>query len=392
MNRIIEQQFQVRYHYPVVFTADVADPANPALRDVLRRGTAGSEPVRLVVVIDGGVAAAFPSLGERLAAYLRHHLADALLADEPVIVPGGEALKSNRPAVEALIRRFADARLDRHGFVLAIGGGAVLDAVGYAASLVHRGVRLVRLPTTVLSQNDGGVGVKTAINDPAGKNYLGTFAPPFAVINDRMFLPALPDAEWRAGIAEAFKVAMIKDAAFFDWLVRHAAALAARDADAMDTLIYRCAALHLQHIRESGDPFEFGRARPLDFGHWSAHQLERMTGYRLGHGAAVAIGILLDTEYAVRLGRLPPAAADALHDGLAAAGFALWDAALARRLPDGRLEVLLGLAAFREHLGGALSITLPTAIGACADVADMDEAHLTAAVASLHQRALARAS
>ena len=328
MNRIIEQQFQVNYHYPVVFTRDLTDPANPSLRDVLRRGTTGPEPVRLVAVIDAAVAAAFPSLGARLGAYLHHHLADAEFNHEPVVVPGGEGLKSNRPAVEALIRRFAEARLDRHAFVLAIGGGAVLDAVGYAASLVHRGVRLVRVPTTVLAQNDGGVGVKTAINDPAGKNYLGTFAPPFAVINDRHFLATLPDTEWRSGIAEAFKVAMIKDAAFFHWLVDHAADLAARDADAMDSLIYRCAALHLQHIRESGDPFEFGRARPLDFGHWSAHQLERMTGYRLGHGAAVAIGIQLDTEYAVRIGRLPATAANALHDALAAAGFALWDAAL----------------------------------------------------------------
>ena len=210
-----------------------------------------------------------------------------MTANSPICISGSTAL-----------------RIDRHSFVLAIGGGALLDVVGFAAATLHRGVRLVRMPTTVLAQNDAGVGVKNGINAFGAKNLLGTFAPPFAVINDSRFLSTLDRRDQIAGMAEAVKVALIRDRGFFAWISAHADALAAFAPDAVDHLIQRCAELHLQHIACGGDPFEQGSARPLDFGHWAAHKLEMLTGHAVRHGEAVAIGIALDCGYSVEAGHL----------------------------------------------------------------------------------------
>ena len=270
--------------------------------------------------------------------------------------------------------------------MIVIGGGAVLDAVGLAAALVHRGLRLVRLPTTVLAQCDSGVGVKNAVNFGPAKNLVGTFAPPFAVLNDFDFLATLPDREWRGGIAEAFKVALIQDAAFFRWLVRQAARLRARDAALMEQLIFRCAKLHLAHIRSGGDPFELGRARPLDFGHWSAHRLETLTAYELGHGQAVAIGLALDACYAAHQGWLPARDFQALLAGLTRAGLPVWCAALNRKDRRGRLDILQGLEEFREHLGGELSLTLPRGVGRRFEIHAVDLALMAQCVGELRPK------
>ena len=177
-----------------------------------------------------------------------------------------------------------------HSYLVAVGGGAVLDAAGVAAASAHRGMRLIRVPTTVLSQDDSAMGVKNGINAFGKKNYLGTFAPPFAVINDSSFLSTLSDRDWRGGATEAVKAALIRDPDLFELLEHHAPALRDRDLAAMVQVIRRSAKLHLQHIATGGDPFEHGSSRPLDFGHWAAHQLEQATNNRLGHGEAVAAG------------------------------------------------------------------------------------------------------
>jgi len=386
MDRIIHQKIDVHYDYPVLFTRNVFGENNPALAECLNRAAVVHPHPRMMVYIDHGVVAALPDIPVRATAYFRQQVGHIHLAAPPVILPGGEMIKSDRRRIELMLREMADARLDRHSYVIVIGGGAVLDAVGYAASLVHRGVRVVRLPTTVLSQNDGGVGVKTAINDKAGKNFLGTFAPPFAVINDLTFLHTLPDEDWRSGIAEAFKVACIKDATFFAWLAGHAVRLASRDEALMEELVYRCAELHLNHIRMNGDPFEMGQARPLDFGHWSAHQLEAMTNYKVGHGQAVAIGIMLDALYAVRTGLIDASVAEQLFHGLSDSGFVLWHDAMAQRYPSGRLLLLDGLERFREHLGGTLCITVPCGIGSSMELTSIDEAVMESALLELHGR------
>ena len=165
--------------------------------------------------------------------------------------------------------------------LIAIGGGALLDVAGFAAAMAHRGVRLIRVPTTVLSQDDSAIGVKNGINAFDKKNYLGTFAAPFAVINDSRFLPTLSDRDWRSGISEAIKVALIRDAAFFDFIEANAVKLHDRDLPVMEQLVHRSAELHYDHITTNGDPYEQGSSRPLDYGHWAAHKLEPVTDYRL---------------------------------------------------------------------------------------------------------------
>ncbi len=382
--RIIRQAFSVSYEYPVAFTRGLFAPENTLLAEIAR--AAGVRRHRAAVFIDDTVARARPALAGDAAAYLENRPEIFDLVALPRLVPGGERCKNNLQVVGDIIAVLSLNKMDRHAFVIAIGGGAVLDAVGFAAALFHRGLRLIRVPTTVLGQNDAGVGVKNAINFLNTKNLLGTFAPPFAVLNDLDFLRTLPDAAWTGGIAEAFKVAIIKDAKFFARLCELAPRLKNRDEAAMEELVARCAELHLDHIRSNGDPFEFGRARPLDFGHWSAHKLEQMSAYAVGHGQAVAIGIALDSFYALRKGWLSEAEFEAVAGGLRRAGFSLWHDLLERRDGDGSLEILRGLRDFQEHLGGELCVTMPRGLGAKFEVHEMDYTIIESAVAQMKQR------
>lgn len=385
----VVQRFAVAYEYPVYFTRRLFDPGNPVLLEAVAR----REPKRrhrLVSVIDSGVLVGRPRIAEELRRYVAHHGSHLELAAAPVAIPGGEGLKNDIEAPHRLQSLLQRLGIDRQSAVIAVGGGAVLDVVGYAAATTHRGVRLVRVPTTVLAQNDSGVGVKNGINAFGAKNFLGTFAPPFAVINDFDFIETLPPRERRAGIAEAVKVAAIRDRGFFAWLAAEADALARFDPDAMQTMIRRGAELHLRHIATSGDPFEFGSARPLDFGHWAAHKLESLSGHALRHGEAVAIGMALDSRYAVEIGLFTPEALAALVGLLERLGFRLWDEALDARGAGGRRRVLEGLTEFREHLGGELTITLLSEIGHGIEVHEIDLALVERAIEWLKARAEAR--
>lgn len=243
------------------------------------------------------------------------------------------------------------------------------------------------MPTTVLAQCDAGIGVKNGMNLHGGKNTIGTFHPPFAVINDAAFLRTLSFEHWIGGVSEAFKVAVIKDAAFLDELCGGADRLRRRDEEWMRAVIRRCAKIHLDHIASSGDPFELGAARPLDFGHWAAHKLESMTGYAVGHGQAVAIGIALDCTYAAQQRWIEHAERDAILDGMQACGLPLWHPALDRRIDGDTLEVLSGLEDFREHLGGVLCVTYPRPLGAAIEVNDIDRGAMSRACADLKARA-----
>jgi 3-dehydroquinate synthase len=365
------QSFAVRYDYPVYFTRDVFDSANLCLRSALTRLESGKRH-RVAVFVDEGVTLACPDLLKRIVGYAQRH-ADALtIAGDVVVVPGGEAVKNQHDCVEHMLRDLSARRIDRQSYAIAIGGGALLDAAGFAAAIFHRGVRHIRCPTTVLAQDDSGVGVKNAINAFGFKNLLGTFAPPFAVINDSAFLDTLSDRDKRSGLAEGVKVALIRDLDFFIWLESNRAALARFDPHSMGALVRRCADLHMHQIARGGDPFESGSARPLDFGHWSAHKLEALTRHALRHGEAVAIGIALDTRYSVLSGLLPEADGARVHRLLAGLGFRLWDDALDLRDENGRRRVLAGLAEFQEHLGGELTITLLEGIGRGVEVHEMD--------------------
>jgi 3-dehydroquinate synthase len=367
----IEQPLHLTFRYPVVFTSGVFAPANTVLRDVL--GPASTDGrARLLFVVDSGLVDAWPGLVGAIERYCAHHTERLALAGPPLVVPGGEVSKNDPRYLEQVHAAINAARLCRHSHVVAVGGGAVLDMAGYAAATAHRGVRLIRIPTTVLAQDDSGVGVKNGINAFGKKNYLGTFTPPFAVINDVAFLLTLSDRDWRSGISEAIKVALIKDPAFFDRIEDDAEALASRDEPAMARLVRRSAELHLLHVTTGGDPFELGSSRPLDFGHWAAHKLEQMTEHRLRHGEAVAIGIALDTTYSLLQGLLPEPDWRRVLGLLLAVGFDLSVPELSQRLDDPEGSVLGGLEEFREHLGGDLTIMLLHGVGRPVDVHEID--------------------
>lgn len=376
---LIERTIQVGWQHRVLFTDHVFDPANPTLRDNLNRDEHGS-PRRALLVVDQALAAAQPGLLANIADYFQSHEDGTTLAAPPIICPGGEQTKASWSAVAELHAAIDRHHIDRHSYLIALGGGALLDMAGLAAATAHRGVRHVRLPTTTLSQCDSGVGVKNGINAFGKKNFIGTFAPPYAVINDFQLLATLPPRDLRAGFVEAVKVACIRSRDFFETLEAGQAALAAFQPAAMRNLIRRCAGLHIEHIVSNGDPFEFGSARPLDFGHWAAHKLEQLSGFRLRHGEAVAVGLALDVIYSRRAGFLTTDAAERVLRLLRGLGFALFHPDLQRE------ELLLGLEEFREHLGGRLAITLLRDIGVGFEVNEMRVALIKEAIAELAAR------
>jgi 3-dehydroquinate synthase len=383
------QQFSVPYAYPVYFTRNMFATDNEIFLQALSRLEANRRH-RFVAFIDEGVASALPALVDDITSYVQANAEMISLAAAPEIILGGENVKNDPDLVARLQKKMLDLGIDRHSFVVAIGGGAFLDMIGYVAATTHRGLRMIRVPTTVLAQNDSGVGVKTGINAWGSKNLLGSFAPPFAVINDSAYLATLNERDRRAGMAEAVKVALIRDGGFFAALEANADALAAFDPTAVNHLIRRCAELHMHQIAHGGDPFEAGSARPLDYGHWAAHKLESMTDHGVRHGEAVAIGLALDTRYSVAKGLLAPGNEERVCVLLEKLGFELWHPALEMRNGDDSLTVLAGLREFREHLGGELTITLLTGIGTGHEVNEMDEAVILDSLAWLKSRATLR--
>jgi 3-dehydroquinate synthase len=386
--RPIDQAVRVSFRYPVHFTTDLFSPNNSLLRDVLAGDGLPTGSSKVLCVVDSGVAEHHLSVPGAIAPYFEPSAGPLTLVAPPVIVNGGESVKNDPAQVTSVHRAIHEYGIDRHAYVLAVGGGALLDMVGYAAATAHRGVRLVRVPTTVLSQNDSGIGVKNSVNAFGKKNFLGTFAPPFAVFNDFTFLTTLSDRDWRAGISEAIKVALLKDATFFAFLEEHATPLVERDMAAMQWLVYRCAELHLEHIATSGDPFELGSSRPLDFGHWAAHKLEQLSNYELRHGEAVAIGLALDATYAHLIGLLPQAEWRRILDLIVAVGLPLHVPELDMGALDGTRAVLAGMEEFREHLGGRLTIMLLEGIGRGIEVHEMDSGLILASMTRLKTYAI----
>jgi 3-dehydroquinate synthase len=361
---VIQQEFGVWFKYPVHFTRNVFARTNPLLRALARSAVAG-QPARILFVLDEGVSRAHPELRAGIEGYCAAHADGLELAGPILVLPGGERVKNDPRHTADVTQAIHDAALCRHSYLAAVGGGAMLDVAGYAAATAHRGIRLIRIPTTVLAQDDSAVGVKNGINGFGLKNYLGTFAPPYAVVNDFSFLTTLSDADWLGGLSEAIKVALIRDRGFFEHIERDAAALVNRDMAAMERVVRQSAVLHLAHIANGGDPFETGSSRPLDFGHWAAHKLERLTGYHLGHGAAVAIGIALDTTYSHAAGYLPEAQWRRILDVFRSLRLAVYAPELRQHLDDPAhpSSLLRGLDEFREHLGGRLTIMVLRGIG-----------------------------
>ena len=386
---MIQHAIQVTHTHRILFTRGVFAPGNVTLRELLLVD-AGVKVPRVLVFVDDRVVAANAGLLGSIPAYARAHAEVMELAGEPVVVPGGEGCKNDFERVEQCWRAIEEAMLDRHSYVLVIGGGAVLDLVCFAASTAHRGIRHVRLPTTTLSQGDGGVGVKNGVNFFGKKNWVGSFAVPFAVVNDFTFLETLPERERRNGLIEAIKVAMIRDAAFFERMEGMAGALARLEQGAIEQVVERSAELHVEHIATGGDPFELGSARPLDFGHWAAHKLEQISGFAVTHGEAVAIGMALDITYSVKKGLMRRAEAERALALIERIGFEIFSPFLMEEGKSGESVILEGLEEFREHLGGELTVTLVPEIGTKLEVHEMERALILEAMEELRERAAVR--
>jgi 3-dehydroquinate synthase len=378
---IIEHSLQVGWRLRVLFSEDVFAVANPALGDALT----DRNPRKVLILLDQAVATAQPGLPARIEAYFAARSESFRLVSPPVILPGGERAKNSPELINEIHAQIDRHHIDRHSYVIAVGGGALLDVAGFAAATAHRGVRHVRIPTTTLAQADSGVGVKNGINAFGKKNFIGTFAPPHAVINDFSLLATLPPKEMRGGFIEAIKVACIRDRQFFEEIERDVEKLAAFDPAVMKRLIYRCAELHLNHIVGGGDPFETGSARPLDFGHWAAHKLEQISDFQIHHAEAVAIGLALDVIYSRQIGLLEATAADRILNLLHRLGFSIFANRLLLKDSRGEYQILAGLEEFREHLGGELTITLLKEIGRGVEVHEMQPEKIMASIHELER-------
>lgn len=381
----MDVEFSVPFVHRLRTTRQIAGTDFQTLLDVLVPGSVVSgsaisgsaNAAKVLLVAERPVAEAAGHVAE-----IQRRLRDCPEVDlvrDVVLVSGGEDVKNDACCVEEILSQINLYDLDRRSYVIAIGGGAMLDAVGYAAAIAHRGVRLVRLPTTTLAQGDSGVGVKNAINHFGKKNWVGTFSVPWAVINDASLLESLSDRDFCSGFSESVKVSLLKSRDEFDWLCQNADRIRSRELSAVTRAIATSCQLHLRHITEGGDPFEMLEARPLDFGHWSAHKLEPITEFQIRHGEAVAIGVAIDCFYShLKLG-FPLSDAKRVCECMTKLGLSLWHDALS---PLDRL--LEGLEEFRQHLGGRLTITMLRGVGDPVDVHEIDTKAMSDAIGMLH--------
>lgn len=370
---VLDVPFAATYVHRLRFTEDIFGADQGVLAQLLE--PAADQPARVQFWVDANVAETQPRLVERIEAFSRNHVERFVLENPIQLVPGGEAIKNDWQHILRMLEAMNRANLDRRSYVVVLGGGAVLDAVGFAASIAHRGIRLVRLPSSTLGQGDSGVGVKNGVNFFEKKNWLGNFATPWAVINDASMLDSLSDRDFICGFSESVKVALLKARGMFDDLCRFAGRIRRRDMEVAWPMLYDSARLHLDHITQGGDPFETQVARPLDFGHWSAHRLESMTGYRIRHGEAVAIGVAIDTVYSSLVLGLPSSDADRTLDCLHDLGLSLNDPAL-----EATDDLFQGLEEFRQHLGGQFTLTMIDAVGHSVDVHEIDRQQMLRAI------------
>ncbi len=367
----------VSFPYRVYSTNKLFSPENRELAGLLE----GGKGIRCLTFIEEAASIAMPDLGTAVAAWFSKTMKEVDFR-QLITLPGGEQTKLSMAVWERALTAIQAENMDRHSYILAIGGGAFLDVVSFAAATAHRGIRLIRIPTTTLSQADSGVGVKNGINFRGEKNYLGTFTVPWATINDRDLLIRQPEHLKRVGLSEIVKVAVIRDAPFFQWLEEHADELARLEPDTLTHAVEQSALLHARHIAESGDPFEQGTSRPLDFGHWSAHELEALSEYSIGHATAVAIGMHLDIAYSVAMGWMPATDGQRVIDLLVRLGLPVSSPILGlRRGP--RYAVLSGLEHFRQHLGGELTVLMLKEIGQGFDVHEISSDIMASCISSI---------
>jgi 3-dehydroquinate synthase len=371
--RNIDIPFSVPFTHRLRFTDDVLAEEQQVLLDLIE--PSGDRKPRVQFWLDECVDKAVPKLQTKIESFCETNADRFLTPGNVQTVPGGEIVKNEIHILERMLKCINHADLDRRSYIIAVGGGAVLDAVGFAAAIAHRGIRLIRLPTTTLAQADSGVGVKNAVNLFQKKNWVGAFATPWAVINDAALLSTLPDRDFVSGFSEAVKVALLKDRTLFESICDNAAQIRQRDMSIAGPVIEESAIHHLHHITKGGDPFEALEARPLDYGHWSAHKLEVMTDFALRHGEAVGIGVAVDTVYSAMVHGLPQSDADRVLHCLANLGLPLDHPSLHET--D---ELFAGMEEFRQHLGGRLTLTMLRGVGDPIEVHEVDEPRMRDAI------------
>jgi len=328
------------------------------------REVLGDAAARRVVIVSNATVAAHH------LAPLRRSLGQGGDAPEVILVPDGEAHK-NWSTLQDVITRLLEVRADRATTLIALGGGVVGDLAGFAASIYQRGIAFVQVPTTLLAQVDSSVGGKTGINHPLGKNMIGAFHQPAAVLIDTDCLGTLPDRELGAGLAEVVKYGAIRDAAFFAWLEDNAAALRARDADALAHAIHESCRIKAEVV--VADERETGERALLNFGHTFGHAIETATGYGTWlHGEAVGAGMILAARLSQRVLHLDAAQVERLTALLRVLDVPLEPP----RLPVARWLELMGRD--KKTLGGRLRLILLEAIGRARVVADVPTPELEA--------------
>ena len=320
----------VTFRHRIRFTKDAFAEGNNVLADLLE----AERERKVIVFLESSIDQLFPGLRQQIQNYLETQT--KLKLTEIVIMAGGEDCKISKTQIMDGIIPIERNGIDRHSYVFCIGGGAFLDVIGLSAATAHRGVRLIRFPTTTLAQDDSGVGVKNGINAFGKKNFIGAFAVPYAVVNDFQFLYTQSAHNNRSGLSEAVKVALVKDGAFFAWLEENVESLNTLAPAALEEAVERSAILHARHIALGGDPFETGSSRPLDFGHWTAHKMEQLTDFELSHSDAVTVGVALDTLYSARCGWLSEKDAWRAVEVLQRLQLPVWHESLEFRDEEGR--------------------------------------------------------
>ena len=285
----------------------------------------------------------------------------ALAAHAPVsvhVVPSGEAHKT-RDTWARVTDGMLDAGCGRDTTVVALGGGVVGDLAGFVAATFMRGVPVVQCPTTLLAMIDASVGGKTGVDTPEGKNLIGAFHPPAAVIADPSTLATLSEREFRGGLAEAVKHGLIADADYFGWIERESERLLRREPAALERLVRRSVEIKAEVVR--ADEREHGRRKTLNLGHTLGHALEHVSGYALLHGEAVAIGMVLEARIAERLGVAQQGTAQRISEVLARTGLPVQRPAA---LPVDAIVDATRLD--KKARGGRVEYALPARIGAMA--------------------------
>jgi 3-dehydroquinate synthase len=298
-------------------------------------------------------------------------LAASGIQSKTIILPAGETTKSYRHLAETCDGLLA-AGIERRDMVIALGGGVIGDLAGFASAILRRGVDFIQIPTTLLAQVDSSVGGKTGINSPHGKNLIGAFHQPRAVLIDIALLDTLPRRELAAGYAEVAKYGLLGDAEFFTWLESHATSIFSGDAQARIKAINRSCEMKAQIVAE--DETETGVRALLNLGHTFGHALEAATGYsaRLLHGEAVAIGMAQAFRFSHKLGLVSAADAERVQQHLRAAGLPTRLSDIEGSLPEPQ-KLLEIMRQDKKAVAGKLTFILTRGIGQAFIARDVEE-------------------